>query len=84
MVKCCFNELVLLNYLFTPRARVAKHVQNRVLFNFCVKSNTLKMAATKKTCGRVWENQETLLLLQKWGDENIEMKLMSCTRKRPI
>ena len=25
------------------------------------------MAATKKTCGRVWENQETLLLLQKWG-----------------
>ena len=48
MVKCCFNELVLLNYLFTPRARVAKHVQNRVLFNFCVKPNTLKMAATKK------------------------------------
>ena len=28
------------------------------LFNFSV---------TKKTCGRVWENQETLLLLQKWG-----------------
>ena len=42
------------------------------------------MAAAKKTHWRVWENQETLLLLQKWGDENIQMKLMSCTRKRSI
>ena len=40
------------------------------------------MAAAKKTRGRVWENQETLLLLQKWGDENVQMKLFSCTRKR--
>ena len=24
------------------------------------------------------------MLLQKWGDENIQMKLISCTRKRPI
>ena len=42
------------------------------------------MAAARKTRGRVWENQETLLLLQKWGDENIQVKLISCTRKRPI
>ena len=42
------------------------------------------MAVAKKTRGRIWENQETLLLLQKWGDENIQMKLISCTRKRPI
>ena len=39
------------------------------------------MAVAKKTRGRIWENQETLLLLQKWGDENIQMKLISCTRK---
>ena len=42
------------------------------------------MAVAKKTRGRIWENQETLLLLQKWGDENMQMKLISCTRKRPI
>ena len=42
------------------------------------------MAVAKKTRGRIWENRETLLLLQKWGDENIQMKLISCTRKRPI
>lgn len=42
------------------------------------------MAAVKKTRGRVWENRETMLLLQKWGDENIQIKLLSCTRKRPI
>ena len=42
------------------------------------------MAVAKKTRRRIWENQETLLLLQKWGDENIQMKLISCTRKRPI
>ena len=42
------------------------------------------MAAVKKPRGRHWENQETLLLLQKWGDENIQMRLLSCTRKKPI
>ena len=26
------------------------------------------MAAARKTRGRIWENQETLLLLQKWGE----------------
>ena len=31
------------------------------------------MAAAKKIRGRVWENQETLLLLQKWGDENVQV-----------
>ena len=25
-----------------------------------------------------------MLLLQKWGDENIQTKLLSCTRKKPI
>ena len=25
-----------------------------------------------------------MLLLQKWGDENIQSKLLSCTRKKPI
>ena len=42
------------------------------------------MAVVKKTHGRVWENQETMLLLQKWGDENTQVKLLSCTRKKPI
>ena len=42
------------------------------------------MAAVKKPRGRVWENRETMLLLQKWGDENIQTKLLSCTRKKPI
>ena len=41
------------------------------------------MAPVKKTRGRVWENRETMLLLQKWGDENIQTKLLSCTRKKP-
>ena len=41
------------------------------------------MAAVKKPRGRVWENRETMLLLQKWGDENIQTKLLSCTRKKP-
>ena len=42
------------------------------------------MAAVKKPRGRVWENRETMLLLEKWGDENIQTKLLSCTRKKPI
>ena len=42
------------------------------------------MAVVKETRGRLWENQETKLLLQKWGDENTQIKLLSCTRKKPI
>lgn len=42
------------------------------------------MAVVKKPRGRIWENTETSLLLQKWGDENIQLKLKSCTRKKPI
>ena len=42
------------------------------------------MAAETKTRGRVWEHKETLLLLEKWGDENIQLQLKSCTRKTPI
>ena len=30
------------------------------------------------------EKRESLLLLQKWGDENTQAKLLSCTRKKPI
>ena len=42
------------------------------------------MAAENKTRGRVWEHKETLLLLEKWGDENTQLQLKSCTRKKPI
>ena len=42
------------------------------------------MAVVKNTRGRVWENRETKLLLQKWGDENAQIKLLSCTSKKPI
>ena len=42
------------------------------------------MVAETKTRGRVWEHQETLLLLEKWGDDNIQLQLKSCTRKKPI
>ena len=34
--------------------------------------------------GRTWEDRETRLLLEKWGNENIQLRLKSCTRKRPI
>ena len=44
---------------------------------------TFKMAAKTKTRGRIWEHKETLLLLEKWGDENIQLQLKSCTGKRP-
>ena len=42
------------------------------------------MAAETKTRGRVWSHKETLLLLEKWGDKNIQLQLKSCTRKKPI
>ena len=42
------------------------------------------MVAENKTHKRVWEHKETLLLLEKWGDENIQLQLKSCTRKKPI
>ena len=42
------------------------------------------MAAETKTRGGVREHKETLLLLKKWGDENIQLQLKSCTRKKPI
>ena len=42
------------------------------------------MATETTTPGRVWEHKETLLLLEKWGDENIQLQLKSCTRKKPI
>ena len=42
------------------------------------------MAAETKSRGRVWEHKKTLLLLEKWGDVNIQLQLKSCTRKKPI
>lgn len=42
------------------------------------------MAAPKKVRGRTWEDRETRLLLEKWGDENVQLRLKSCTRKKPI
>ena len=42
------------------------------------------MAAAKKVRGRTWEDRETRLLLEKWGDENFQLRLKSCTRKKPI
>ena len=41
------------------------------------------MAAETKMHKRVWEHKETLLLLEKWGDESIQLQLKSCTRKKP-
>ena len=40
--------------------------------------------AVRKVRGRRWEDRETKLLLEKWGDENIQLRLKSCTRKKPI
>ena len=42
------------------------------------------MAVETKTRERVLEHKETILLLEKWGDENIQLQLKSCTRKKPI
>ena len=42
------------------------------------------MAAPKKVLGRTWEDRETRVLLEKWGDENVQLRLKSCTRKKPI
>ena len=41
------------------------------------------MAATKKVRGRTWEDRETRILLEKWGDENVQLRLKSCTGKKP-
>jgi len=42
------------------------------------------MAAVKKSRGGIWENRETQLLFQKWGDAGKYTNLLSCTRKKPI
>ena len=42
------------------------------------------MAEETKTRGRVWVHKETLLLLEKWGDENIQLQLKSCIGKKAI
>ena len=42
------------------------------------------MVAPKKVRGRTWDDRETRVLLEKWGEENVELRLKSCTRKNPI
>jgi len=40
--------------------------------------------ASKMKRGRTWEKEETVLLLEKWGDQNIQHRLKECSRKKPI
>ena len=44
----------------------------------------VKMAAPKKVRRRTWEDRESRVLLEKWGDEKFQLRLKSCTRKKPI
>ena len=37
-----------------------------------------------KKRGRTWEKEETIILLEKWGEENIQQRLKECSRKKPI
>ena len=37
-----------------------------------------------KKRGRTWEKEETIILLEKWGNENIQQRLKECSRKKPI
>ena len=37
-----------------------------------------------KKRGRTWEKEETIILLEKWGKENIQQHLKECTWKKPI
>ena len=39
------------------------------------------MAAVKKPRGRVWENRETMLLLQKWGGRKYTNKTIVLYKK---
>ena len=42
------------------------------------------MAAAIRKRGRTWEHQETVLLIEKWGDTNTQERLKECSRKKPI
>ena len=42
------------------------------------------MAAISRKRGRTWEHSETVLLLEKWGEDNIQERLKTCSRKKPI
>ena len=37
-----------------------------------------------KKRGRTLEKEETVILLEKWGEDNIQQRLKECTRKKPI
>ena len=37
-----------------------------------------------KKRGRTWEKEETRILLEKWGEENIQQRLKECSWKKPI
>ena len=34
--------------------------------------------------GRTWEKEEMIIVLEKWGEENIQQRLKECSRKKPI
>ena len=34
--------------------------------------------------GRTWEKEKTVILSEKWGEDNIQQRLKECTRKKPI
>ena len=42
------------------------------------------MAAISRKRGRTWEHSETVLLLKKWGEDNIQERLKTCSRKKPM
>lgn len=42
------------------------------------------MATNEKKRGRTWEKEETLVLLEKWGEDNVQERLKECKRKKPI
>ena len=42
------------------------------------------MAAAIRKRGGSWEHQETVLLIEKWGDTNMQERLRECSRKKTI
>ena len=45
-------------------------------------SKNLQEKGTKRY--RQWEDNETIILVSKWSEENIQERLKSCTKKKPI
>ena len=47
-------------------------------------ANKIEQPPVKKSRSRYWEEKETKELLNIWSQENIQMRLKSCTRKKAI